>query len=718
MMRTNDFTKTTVENTSVDVPSLTVGKLYGRSVATVKRSSAKAPMLCGIGETPVQRGETGCEDDHGDHIYDDYEDSDEEVSDEMDDDTLVVPIHFTNQFPSIGCVKKAEGITNARHSRLYAWGQHQVRSRTSTSNMAGDMDTGQLAWVDRARSLVDLPVFKPLTYIREKVVLVHSGTADEAQQLDGLFADEALADGIHELHSELLGACCCCLFSSFRWCLLRCLLGGLECCVIAAQCLCLHTQASGDTILNNSRSDLCGWAADGLRLNSGELGNLPLDSGSARHSSAHVCRTYPTVLENLEQYGRKLSMVNLLCRFFAKAFRALCSVQRHETTDLQDEIFENEISKICGRNCRVPSDTFNKPTLKTAEDFLCRAEDVIHPAAQAAAAAIYYTLSQTQPNYTTSLLLGRTGLPGRRQAGQQSPSLGRGLCCSPPTRPTTNNLATRARAAMSCWVDRERSGDEVTRESARVTDLDEVVDCVVELDVPHVQGVRRHDQAETAANGHAERALRLRPIHDLRASHHVDHVVAVVREVLQLGAHRLVERLDDGGRRRHVLAPLRLLVPRMIQRSARRRPGGVANSAACKSNPSLGSHSCSFKFCQRRVWHTRVTSIRRSCGYPTYDLLAAAMACAPIHNVCSVVVTPLESRRATSWGYNISPPVRHALYECVQDIYGDSSPFLLQPFHELSNGFGPRLTSPQPAIQFVPKMLYRVEVGALGGPVH
>ncbi|KAJ8867719.1 hypothetical protein PR048_031522 [Dryococelus australis] len=60
---------------------------------------------------------------------------------------------------------------------------------------------------------------------------------------------------------------------------------------------------------------------------------------------------------------------------------------------------------------------------------------------------------------------------------------------------------------------------------------------------------------------------------------------------------------------------------------------------------------------------------------------------APIHNVCSVVVTPLESRRATSCGYNNSHPVRHALYECLQSIHGDSSPFLLQPFHELSNAF-------------------------------
>ncbi|KAJ8885776.1 hypothetical protein PR048_011976 [Dryococelus australis] len=77
---------------------------------------------------------------------------------------------------------------------------------------------------------------------------------------------------------------------------------------------------------------------------------------------------------------------------------------------------------------------------------------------------------------------------------------------------------------------------------------------------------------------------------------------------------------------------------------------------------------------------------------------------APLHNVCSVVVTPLESRRATSCGYNSSHPVWHALYECSQDIHGDSSPFLLQPFHELSNGFCPRQTSPHPTIQFVPNM--------------
>ncbi|KAJ8877882.1 hypothetical protein PR048_022341 [Dryococelus australis] len=88
------------------------------------------------------------------------------------------------------------------------------------------------------------------------------------------------------------------------------------------------------------------------------------------------------------------------------------------------------------------------------------------------------------------------------------------------------------------------------------------------------------------------------------------------------------------------------------------------------------------------------------------------------HNVYPVVVTPLESRRATSCSYNSNHPVWHALYECFQEMHGDSSPFLLQLFHELSNGFWPRLTSPHPEIQFVPNMFYRVYVGALSGPVQ
>ncbi|KAJ8895187.1 hypothetical protein PR048_000512 [Dryococelus australis] len=57
--------------------------------------------------------------------------------------------------------------------------------------------------------------------------------------------------------------------------------------------------------------------------------------------------------------------------------------------------------------------------------------------------------------------------------------------------------------------------------------------------------------------------------------------------------------------------------------------------------------------------------------------------------------------KATSCGYNSSHPVWHAIYECLQEIHGDSSPLLLQPLHELNNGFWPRLMSPHPAIQFV-----------------
>ncbi|KAJ8883779.1 hypothetical protein PR048_015633 [Dryococelus australis] len=46
------------------------------------------------------------------------------------------------------------------------------------------------------------------------------------------------------------------------------------------------------------------------------------------------------------------------------------------------------------------------------------------------------------------------------------------------------------------------------------------------------------------------------------------------------------------------------------------------------------------------------------------------------------------------WLWDLSHRIWHALYEWLQDIHGNTSPFLLQPFHELSNGFWP-------AIQFV-----------------
>ncbi|KAJ8871350.1 hypothetical protein PR048_027667 [Dryococelus australis] len=80
---------------------------------------------------------------------------------------------------------------------------------------------------------------------------------------------------------------------------------------------------------------------------------------------------------------------------------------------------------------------------------------------------------------------------------------------------------------------------------------------------------------------------------------------------------------------------------------------------------------------------------------------------------CGNPVTQPEIERGPPW-WEAS---EHS-WKCLQDIHGDSSPFLLLPFHELSNGFWPRLTSSHPAIQFVPKKFYRVEVGALGGPVQ
>ncbi|KAJ8868540.1 hypothetical protein PR048_030072 [Dryococelus australis] len=104
---------------------------------------------------------------------------------------------------------------------------------------------------------------------------------------------------------------------------------------------------------------------------------------------------------------------------------------------------------------------------------------------------------------------------------------------------------------------------------------------------------------------------------------------------------------------------------------------------------------------------------QRPTDYGIYHLQSTAL---PTELPKVDIVDVFYRRKATSCGYNSSHPVWHALYECLQDIHGDSSPFLLQPFHELSNGFWPRLTSPRPAIQFVPKMFYRDEVGALGGP--
>ncbi|KAJ8883842.1 hypothetical protein PR048_015697 [Dryococelus australis] len=110
-------------------------------------------------------------------------------------------------------------------------------------------------------------------------------------------------------------------------------------------------------------------------------------------------------------------------------------------------------------------------------------------------------------------------------------------------------------------------------------------------------------------------------------------------------------------------------------------------------------------------------SFRRCCILTSITLIGSqnlAVIWAPVHNVRLVVVTLLESGTTTSYSYNSSHPVWQALYECLQDTHEDSSQFLVQPFHELSNGFWPRLTRPHPAIQFVPKMFYRVKIGALG----
>ncbi|KAJ8871611.1 hypothetical protein PR048_027938 [Dryococelus australis] len=158
---------------------------------------------------------------------------------------------------------------------------------------------------------------------------------------------------------------------------------------------------------------------------------------------------------------------------------------------------------------------------------------------------------------------------------------------------------------------------------------------------------------------------------------------------------------------------------------ARRSFDGVRSECVCESSYGI-VRDVSAREAVLRLTPPPVADLRKTAvasGYVVHNRsLQIALSCiakrSPVHNVRSVVVTQLESRRATSCGCNSSHSVWHALYECLQDIHGDSSPFLLQPFHELSNEFWPHLTSPHPAIQFVPNMFYRVEVGALGGPVQ
>ncbi|KAJ8894785.1 hypothetical protein PR048_000092 [Dryococelus australis] len=80
------------------------------------------------------------------------------------------------------------------------------------------------------------------------------------------------------------------------------------------------------------------------------------------------------------------------------------------------------------------------------------------------------------------------------------------------------------------------------------------------------------------------------------------------------------------------------------------------------------------------------------------------------------VVTDLSSKmnRTKKLGPDVlQTPLNRCLSTFDITLLGHPRGFVAIPL-----GFWPRLTSPRPAIQFVPKMFYRVEVGALGGPVQ
>ncbi|KAJ8897815.1 hypothetical protein PR048_003168 [Dryococelus australis] len=101
--------------------------------------------------------ETGSEDDHKDSIDDNYcvDDSVDEVSDEKDDDSLNVPTHFTNEFPSTNGVKKAECINKARLG-------HGVKVKVTHIQYNGWMTSQQGG---RRRRRCQVPVFSHLKYI-------------------------------------------------------------------------------------------------------------------------------------------------------------------------------------------------------------------------------------------------------------------------------------------------------------------------------------------------------------------------------------------------------------------------------------------------------------------------------------------------------------------------------------------------------------------------
>ncbi|KAJ8880816.1 hypothetical protein PR048_017287 [Dryococelus australis] len=123
------------------------------------------------------------------------------------------------------------------------------------------------------------------------------------------------------------------------------------------------------------------------------------------------------------------------------------------------------------------------------------------------------------------------------------------------------------------------------------------------------------------------------------------------------------------------------------------RPAGPSRSF---SWPQSKDEPANLDVTRSAMCDSKVTSVGLTLPSPQPILLL------PYSHPLPLGVTPETGPR----GRQIQE--RHALYECLQDIHGDPSLFLLQRFHELRNGFWPRLTSSHPAIQFVPKMFYRV----------
>ncbi|KAJ8867724.1 hypothetical protein PR048_031527 [Dryococelus australis] len=253
--------------------------------------------------------------------------------------------------------------------------------------------------------------------------------------------------------------------------------------------------------------------------------------------------------------------------------------------------------------------------------------------------------------------------------------------------------------------------------------------------------------------------LRVVPMHSSPSYSNTPCRPSTLHETLvchRLASSTVASRLSAGFLRCTRLYLMAALSPESPPNAALRRPKGCqeilacrgrgydANQISCQSfSRPPGDRAVSESACRRRgveivptlftlseadsttrlmaAGHTRLQWSSRSKGPPAKD---AAARVTRRHLYCGVPVDDLWPAASSSpHCLNVetsrgSHPVWHALHECLQDIHGNSSPFILQPFHELSNGFWPRLTSPHSAIQFVPKMFYRVEAGALGGPVQ